>query len=107
MSSRETFSRPRLLDDPEKDALDTLTPLPVLPVSTKAVIQDAAVGRAAQSGKDEQRADLALAQAKKEYSPADQKPKRRASRWIRFQLWFNTYKYVRLEVRGLRGLCLQ
>ena len=93
MSSRDAFSAPTSLGDPEKDIHDTLTPLPVLPVSSKAVIQDAAVGLAAQSGKNEKRADLALAQAKKDRPPTD-KPKRRVSRWIRFQLWLNTYRCV-------------
>lgn len=82
--------QPEFVDDPEKAVLDTLTPLPVLPVSSKAVIQDAAVGLAAQSGK-EARPDLALAKAKKNPASSN-KPKRRASRWIRFQLWFNTYR---------------
>lgn len=94
MDPRDTLAQPELVDDPEKGlVLDTLTPLPVLPVSSKAVIQNAAVGLEAQSGKDEQRADLALAQAKKDRPTG--KPKHRASRWIRFQLWFNTYRYVR------------
>lgn len=81
---------PKFVDDPEKAALDTLTPLPVLPVSSKAVIQDAAVGLAAQSGKEEI-PELALAKAKKS-AAASNKPKRRISRWVRLQLWFNTYR---------------
>ena len=43
------MSQPSFIDDPEKGVLDTLTPLPVLPVSSKAVIQDAAVGLEASS----------------------------------------------------------
>ncbi len=82
--------QPEFVDDPEKALLDTLTPLPPLPVSSKAVIQDAAVGLAAQSGK-EASPDLALAMAKKDPASSN-KPKRQASIWIRFQLWFNTYR---------------
>ena len=93
MSSDDSFAKPHSLNDPEQGVHDTLTPLPILPVSSKAVIQDAAVGLAAQSETNEKRADLALAEAKKDRSPVD-KPKRRVSKWIRFQLWFNTYRYA-------------
>ena len=85
------MSQPSFIDDPEKGVLDTLTPLPVLPVSSKAVIQDAAVGLEAQSGKKESDKDLVMAQARKDPSSSN-KPKRTASSWVRFQLWFNTYR---------------
>ena len=88
------MQRPEFVDDPEKGILDTLTPLPVLPVSSKAVIQDAAVGLEAQSGKKESQVELALATyAKKDHASAN-KPKRKLKKWHRFQLWFNTYRCV-------------
>ncbi|KAI1784356.1 hypothetical protein LXA43DRAFT_225909 [Ganoderma leucocontextum] len=95
---------PEFFDDPEKALLDTLTPLPVLPVSSKAVIQDAAVGLAAQSGTDA-RPDLALAMAKKDPASSN-KPKRRVSRWIRLQLWFNTYRKFFTIVMSFNGVGL-
>lgn len=88
------MSKLEFVDDPEKGVLDTLTPLPILPVSSKAVIQDAAVGLAAQSGKKESQVEIALATYAKKDPNSVNKPKRKLSRWLRFQLWFNTYRYV-------------
>ncbi|RPD53448.1 hypothetical protein L226DRAFT_516932 [Lentinus tigrinus ALCF2SS1-7] len=100
------MSKPEFVDDPEKGTLDTLTPLPVLPVSSKAVIQDAAVGLAAQSGKKESQVELALATyAKKDHASAS-KPKRRVSKWVRFQLWFNTYRKFFIFVVTFNGVGL-
>ncbi|KAH9942225.1 uncharacterized protein BXZ73DRAFT_87878 [Epithele typhae] len=98
---------PPSVSDLEKGHHDSLPPPPPLPVSSRAVIQTATVAGEAQSGKDEKRADLALAQAKKD-RPSPNKPKRRASRWIRFQLWFNTYRKFFLFVTSLNltGLVL-
>ncbi|EJF57564.1 hypothetical protein BD309DRAFT_969522 [Dichomitus squalens] len=96
--------QPEFIDDPEKAVLDTLTPLPVLPVSSKAVIQDAAVGLAAQSGKDE-RPEFALAKAKKD-AAASNKPRRRVSGWVRFSLWFTTYRKFFIFVVTLNGVGL-
>ncbi|CDO77044.1 hypothetical protein BN946_scf184403.g19 [Trametes cinnabarina] len=78
-----------IVDDAEKGILDTLTPLPVLPVSSKAVIQDAAVGLAVQSGVSEKKMELAVAASKRDPSSRN-KPKWKLSRWARFQLWFTT-----------------
>ncbi|KAI0629044.1 hypothetical protein C8Q77DRAFT_1237765 [Trametes polyzona] len=92
------------VEDPEKDSLDTLTPLPVLPVSSKAVIQDAD-GLATQSGVNEKRVELALAGPKKDPSSSN-KPKRRVSRWIQFQLWFTTYRKFFFFIVTLNGIGL-
>ncbi len=89
------MSQPSFIDDAERGVLDTLTPLPVLPVSSKAVIQDVAVGLAAQSGKKESEQDIILSNARKERdASSSNKPKRNASRRIKCQLWFNTYRRV-------------
>lgn len=89
------MSRIEVVEDPEKDSvdsLDTLTPLPVLPVSSKAVIQDAADGLAVQSGVKEGDTEQALVKARR--TPSSSKRKRKVSLWIRYQLWFTTYRYV-------------
>ncbi|KAI0665659.1 hypothetical protein C8Q78DRAFT_545049 [Trametes maxima] len=100
------MARLEVTEDPEKgDLLDTLTPLPVLPVSSKAVIQDAAVGLAAQSGVNEKRVEMALAEAKKDSLLYGQ-PKRRLSRWSRFQLWFTTYRKFFTFIVTLNGVGL-
>ncbi|KAI0776316.1 hypothetical protein BD413DRAFT_265362 [Trametes elegans] len=93
------------LEDPEKDALDTLTPLPVLPVSSKAVIQDSAAGFAVQSGANEKRMELAFAEAKKGAS-SSHKRKRKLSRWATFQLWFTTYRKFFTFVVTVNGVGL-
>ncbi|KAI0827884.1 hypothetical protein BC628DRAFT_1417997 [Trametes gibbosa] len=97
--------RIELVEDPEKGTLDTLTPLPVLPVSSKAVIQDAADGLAVQSGVNEKRVELALAKAKRDPSSSN-KPRRKLSRWIRMQLWYTTYRKFFSFIIALNGVGL-
>ncbi|KAI0767012.1 hypothetical protein C8Q74DRAFT_924051 [Fomes fomentarius] len=101
------MSQPSFIDDAERGVLDTLTPPPVLPVSSKAVIQDVAVGLAAQSGKKESEQDIILSNARKERdASSSNKPKRNVSRRIKCQLWFNTYRKFFIFVVTLNGVGL-
>lgn len=90
------MSMPTIFDDPEKgvgEDVIAFPPVSVLPThAAQKTIIDIADSR---SPNGDQKAELsglpALVPLHKDASP--QKPKLRVSRWIRFQLWFTTYRY--------------
>ena len=81
-----------IVDDPEKGTLEVV--LPAIPVQSQPS-QDATINNLSRPGADDEKkgADLTVVPVlAQKSSPPSKKPKRRVSRWIRFQLWFNTYR---------------
>ncbi|KAH9941099.1 uncharacterized protein BXZ73DRAFT_88295 [Epithele typhae] len=81
------------LERAEKGDANTVTSPPFPPVSSKSAVQSSTVVVDSRPASEEKRAVLKKPAA----------PKHRASRWIRFQLWFNTYRKFFLFVTGLNA----
>ena len=82
-----------IVDDPEKGTLEVV--LPTVPVLSQPS-QDSTVNSLSRPAADEKKvADITVVPAMvptSKHASAAQKPKRKVSRWIQLQLWFNTYR---------------
>lgn len=89
---------PSTIEDPEKGIEVQDIPLPSFPVSATTTVRSSYVDLAKKPVDEEKKAtefSSAIVPAKKDggAAPAKKsKPKSKVSRWVRFQLWFNTYR---------------
>ena len=88
---------PKTIDDPEKGIEIQDIALPSFPESATTTVRSSYVDLAKKPVDEEKKTievSTAVVPAKKDSSaPAKKaKPKSKVSRWIRFQLWFNTYR---------------
>lgn len=87
---------PHIIDDPEKGTMEQVEQsAPVaLPTPRTNVSRDAQVVDLTRKVQDPEKkpADLSIVPLVQTSKPAAVKKPRKVSRWIRFQLWFNTYR---------------
>ncbi|THH33074.1 hypothetical protein EUX98_g1158 [Antrodiella citrinella] len=98
------MSSPTIVDDPEKGTVEVV--LPTLPALSQPSQDSTVINLSRPAADDEKKAtDLtalpSLVQRSKPAAAA--KPKRRVSRWVAFQLWFNTYRKFFCIVVALNG----
>lgn len=90
---------PVAVDDAEKGTMEQLDhiliPAP-LPLTASVAVQDKVVALERRPAIDEKKAADITATTFVQSSKPSVPPKtfKRASRWVRFQLWLNTYRYV-------------
>lgn len=85
---------PIIVDDPEKGTMEQVE-LPMQPTPRTNVSRDARiVDMTHNAAKDPEKkvAELPVVPLVETNKPAAPKKPRKVSRWIRFQLWFNTYR---------------
>ncbi|TCD60624.1 hypothetical protein EIP91_009770 [Steccherinum ochraceum] len=79
-----------IAEDPEKGTLEVV--LPTVPVLSQ-ISHDATINNLSRPAADEKKvADLTALPALVPTTKPAAKPKRKISRWIRFQLWYNAYR---------------
>ncbi|EMD33120.1 hypothetical protein CERSUDRAFT_87441 [Gelatoporia subvermispora B] len=109
------MSVPVTIDDPEQGTMEAIVSLPPAPASAVTTEKHPVLDLSQKQSDDEKKADLlttvALVSAKKDVAPAPKapvakKPLRKLSRWLRFQLWFNTYRKFFTFVVTLNGIGL-
>ncbi|OCH89871.1 hypothetical protein OBBRIDRAFT_793857 [Obba rivulosa] len=109
------MSAPVIINDPEMGTMEAIVSLPPAPAPAVTTEKHPVLDLTENQSSDEKKLDLltttALVAVKKELAPAPKapavkKPARKVSRWIRFQLWFNTYRKFFTFVVTLNGIGL-
>lgn len=89
---------PIIVDDPEKGTMEQVeqtTTIPMQPTPRTNVSRDARIvdlTHSAATDPEKKPTELPLVPLVEANKPAAPKKLRKVSRWIRFQLWFNTYR---------------
>lgn len=96
--SEEINRPPPTLVDPEKGTLETIPPTPLDDKDEKITLTDADQANLPVLHKTITKPVVVPAQPPSKPKP---KPKKKVSRWIRFTLWFNTYRCAALHGHSL------